>query len=287
MIFPLKNLPTNLDQMVKDGRIYVSGQKSGWIDQVNFFEWCKLLVKWVQDRRHNLGLAVDAPFLMFLDSHSSRESSECLQYLKDNHIIAVTYPSHCSHLLQPLDVNIFGPFKNYLKIWKTKVARMKFVWIGEESTSQLSVKRARNVLAVINALHQSMVYTNIVSAFRLSGIFPRDRNMTLSNPRICHIDEVTMKNSQRKRIPTVGGIITDTNIIQKVAEAESKDRGKSAKKKPAKKSKKPRKEKVDNIRVVQPSPPSTEFPFLSAEQFNSLRIFFSQNQQATQQGSDK
>ena len=81
-ILPLKNLPTNLDDLVKAGKIMISGQESGWIDQATFKSWLEQLCKWLKHRRIQFGLPEDAPFLLFLDSHSSRETSEIISSLQ-------------------------------------------------------------------------------------------------------------------------------------------------------------------------------------------------------------
>ena len=135
-ILPLKNLPRNLDSMVAAGQIYVSGQKCGWITMETFLAWSKIFVKWVKDRRSNLKLPQESPFLLFLDNHSSRASIETLQFLKDDHICVVSYPSHCSHLLQPLDVAVFGQFKKHFKLEKRSMSKVEIVWEGEKDPSQ-------------------------------------------------------------------------------------------------------------------------------------------------------
>ena len=40
--------------------------------------------------------------------------------LEENNIKVFTFPSHCSHILQPLDISIFKTFKVYLSKNKKK-----------------------------------------------------------------------------------------------------------------------------------------------------------------------
>ncbi len=231
LIFDLKHLPTNLDQLVKLGKIIWASQENGWIDKVNFQNWVKEVIKWVATRRTTLGLPNDAKFLLFLDGHSSRECSDTLKLFKDNFIDVCLFPSHCSHLLQPLDVGIFGPFKKYLKVWRRNLTRTEIKWTGDSIVSEKSEGRVKLVLAAINALHQSMTYTLVERGFRLSGIWPRDENQTLENPRIIENEEVTMKNTKRKRLPSNGGLITSDSIIQLVEEGEKETKKKKQTKK--------------------------------------------------------
>ena len=69
-IFPLKNTPKELTDMVLGGKIIIAGQESGWIDTSIFGTWCDCIIKWIQVRRTMLGLSKEAPFLMFVDSHA-------------------------------------------------------------------------------------------------------------------------------------------------------------------------------------------------------------------------
>ncbi len=221
MVFKLKTLPTNLDELVKLGKFIWASQENGWIDIDNFKNWVKEVIKWIKLRRLIHGLPNDSKFLLFLDGHSSREHSESLKLFSENHIDVMLFPSHCSHLLQPLDVGVFGPFKKYLKVWKRKFYGTTIKWIGEGSVSNHSEQRVKLILAAINALHQAMAFTHVERGFRLTGIWPRDKNQTLKNPRIIEKDEITMKNSKRRILPTTGGLITEENIIRLVEENEN------------------------------------------------------------------
>lgn len=56
----------------------------------------------------------ERPVLLLLDSHGLHLSIEGLNFAKNNGIIMLYFPPHCSHKLQPLDRTVFGPFKKYL-----------------------------------------------------------------------------------------------------------------------------------------------------------------------------
>ena len=51
------------------------------------------------------------PVLILLDNYESHLSIALIDYCRDNGIVLLTLPSHCSHKLQPLDQTVFGPFK--------------------------------------------------------------------------------------------------------------------------------------------------------------------------------
>ena len=164
VIFLLKNSPEILDDLVKDGQIIIGGQDSGWIDKVKFLHWSKEFIKWVEARRITLKKP-DSRFLLLLDSHSSRETPEALQLLKDAKIDVYTYPGECSHILQALDVFIFGPFKKHYKIQMRSMRSQKFTWKNEKVPSDASIRRLKSLLAAVNALKQACIYTNVQKAF--------------------------------------------------------------------------------------------------------------------------
>ena len=49
--------------------------------------------------------------MLILDGHSSHQTPEFEAFCKENAIICLCMPPHTSHLLQPLDVGVFGPLK--------------------------------------------------------------------------------------------------------------------------------------------------------------------------------
>ncbi|XP_023028697.2 uncharacterized protein [Leptinotarsa decemlineata] len=55
----------------------------------------------------------EKPKLILLDNHESHLSIVALDFAKENGILMLTLSPHCSHKIQPLDVSVFGPFKNF------------------------------------------------------------------------------------------------------------------------------------------------------------------------------
>lgn len=53
------------------------------------------------------------PVLLLLDNHGSHIDIEVVDKAKENGVIMLSFPPHCSHRLQPLDVGVYGPFKHY------------------------------------------------------------------------------------------------------------------------------------------------------------------------------
>lgn len=71
-----------------------------------FFPWIK--------EKH-----VPQPVAVFLDGYVSHLSLPVCEFCNKNGIILITLPRNATHILQPMDVGIFGPLK---KLWKDQRA---------------------------------------------------------------------------------------------------------------------------------------------------------------------
>lgn len=48
-----------------------------------------------------------------MDNHESHITIAAVAYCKENGVVLLTFPPHCSHKLQPLDRGVYGPLKSY------------------------------------------------------------------------------------------------------------------------------------------------------------------------------
>ena len=65
--------------------------------------------------------------ILFVDNHDSHERSQPISVAMKHGIILITFPSHCTHLVQMLDLSFFKPLK---AAWKTVSQK----WCDEECT---------------------------------------------------------------------------------------------------------------------------------------------------------
>ena len=75
---------------------------SGWMEPETFLLFMKHFVK-------TFKVNIEHPFLLLLDNHYSHLAIDVLDYCKDNGVVLLSFPPHCSHKLQPLDRTVFGP----------------------------------------------------------------------------------------------------------------------------------------------------------------------------------
>lgn len=84
----------------------LTNSTNGWTTDEIGLKWLKEVFNPFSSL-HSTG----AKRLLILDGHSSHQTAEFDDFCKENAIICLCMPPHTSHLLQPLDVGVFGPLK--------------------------------------------------------------------------------------------------------------------------------------------------------------------------------
>lgn len=91
--------------------------KTGWITEELFEEWFDHFLKHVQPKSRK------EPTLLLADGHITHTNNLTLiDKARENNVIILIFPSHCTHKLQPLDVAIYRSLKwHYDKeVWTFK-----------------------------------------------------------------------------------------------------------------------------------------------------------------------
>ncbi len=103
-----------------------------------------------------------------MDNHQSHIDYKVVKFAKDNGIVLLTFPPHCSHALQPLDVTVFGPFKAGLKHSHND-------WIQSHPGSRISIKEVASLCRI--PYMQKINAENIIAGFAKTGIYPFNRSV--------------------------------------------------------------------------------------------------------------
>lgn len=103
-----------------------AGNSSGWMTSKEFLQYIDHFIK------HTRPSPSD-PVLLLLDNHQSHVDIDVVEKAKVNSIVMLSFPPHCTHRLQPLDVGVNGPFKNYC-------AKAQDYWLRSEF-KKLSLRR--------------------------------------------------------------------------------------------------------------------------------------------------
>jgi len=108
--------------------------------------------------------------LIILDSHTSHMTPELRLMAAQYNIHLFTLPSHLTHILQPLDVGIFQPYKHWHKeAVQSSIRKLDLSYTVSSFIRDLPEIRENTFKA-----------STIIHAFQNSGIWPIDREEALS-----------------------------------------------------------------------------------------------------------
>ena len=109
---------------------HITHSDNHWCNEETMKSYIQLIiVPYVQEKRKQLGLADSQSALVILDEFKGQTTDAVLSLLRQNDIEYVLVPPNCTDRLQPLDVSINKPVKDFL--------RRKFTdWYAEKIVAQ-------------------------------------------------------------------------------------------------------------------------------------------------------
>lgn len=222
LIYPMKTVPKEnrgANSIILTG-YNLSGQESGWISNEVFDGHCRqTVIPAFAARRARLeqkGMKnVIGVFLV--DGHSSRMNASLMDEFQQNNILVPVLPAHASHVLQPLDLAVFGAFKAGL----TK---------GDSAVRILSLPERRHIILqkVVTELHKALEPRIILKSWERSGLCPFDDSIPLQHPCILiSSEEQPLKidsslNGESSRYELGGKVITDFAEIEQIRLVENR-----------------------------------------------------------------
>lgn len=138
-----------------------AGNSSGWMEEAQFLEFLRHF-------HHHVESSRDSKVLLLLDNHTSHISIKALDYCKENGIVVLSFPPHCSHKLQPLDRSVYGPLKKFVNTGCD-------AWMRSHPGQTMSIYDIPSVVA--SAFPLAFTPRNIQAGFRVAGIYPYNRNI--------------------------------------------------------------------------------------------------------------
>lgn len=144
---------------VDPGKYDVGVTPNGWISSDSFFGWfSNLFYNAIKNR-------VTFPVIVFMDGHSSHINVAVAEFCRDHQIILYCFPAHASHVIQPLDICVYGPLK---KKWNSAVKQFQIKY------NQMMSKA--NFFPVFDEAweHCKQSKSNIISGFKKAGLLPFD-----------------------------------------------------------------------------------------------------------------
>jgi 4-hydroxybenzoate polyprenyltransferase len=110
--------------------------------------------------------------LLAIDGHHTHTTVDFMWECFSNKVYIVFLPAHCSHLLQPLDVAIFGPLKTVF---------MKHLDQQGCHDASSAVSKKRFLYCYHKARMEAITEANIRSGWRATGLWPISRHRALGS----------------------------------------------------------------------------------------------------------
>lgn len=164
-----------------DKRTVIHVSPNAWTDQEIALEWLQHFDKYTT-------LQCRGEYrLLILDGHSSHVSFKFVQYCTDRKIIALCLPPHSTHILQPLDVGVFGPLAKEYRSLVSKGSIFGAVCIDNEQFLQYYFQARKTITR------------NIPGAWRGAGLYPYNPEYILQQyrPTTPPFASLTDKNGRR------------------------------------------------------------------------------------------
>jgi len=129
----------------------------GWTSDIHGLEWLRRCFEPATREKANGNHR-----LLILDGHGSHETALFLGHCRLHKILVLRLPPHTSHLLQPLDVGLFGPRK---KILSAKMDSLIQTMVSK-------IQKCEWLLAFVEARKLAFKHSNIEGGWRGAGLFP-------------------------------------------------------------------------------------------------------------------
>ena len=111
---------------------HVTHSHNHWANEKTMKDYLhKILIPYIDEKRKELKLSTDYPALVLFDKFAGQGTQELYNILEFNHINFVVVPANCTDRLQPLDVSVNKPVKEFLR-------KQFHSWYGGKICKQLN-----------------------------------------------------------------------------------------------------------------------------------------------------
>lgn len=156
LIFPRKRIQKEFELGLPPGS-WAEVNETGWMNSELFLKWLKMFVQFTKASKDNV-------VLLIFDGHSTHtKSMPLIDYARDNGVIMLCLPPHCSHRLQPLDIAFMKPLSGYYEEETRK-------WLRTNPGKVITLWQVASLFgsAFINAANMRTA----IKGFEKTGIWP-------------------------------------------------------------------------------------------------------------------
>lgn len=162
-IFRGRRFRQNYIQLCEPGATMAMQQRA-WMTTYLFSAWISHFIASIQQ---TYGISPTLRHLLILDGHNSHCTLEVVRAAKNVGLDLITLPSHTSHALQPLDVAVFKPFKQFFREYRD-------FWMSRNINQPAGKETLAHWVSL--SLRKALTEANIQAGFRGAGIYPLNRH---------------------------------------------------------------------------------------------------------------
>ncbi|XP_024890655.1 uncharacterized protein LOC112466663 [Temnothorax curvispinosus] len=160
-IFPRKKVDLDLISNAPRDSFAVY-HESGLIQKVSFIAWFKKFIEFSCPQPKK-------PVLLLLDGHASHTKSvKFIKLAQENNVIILSFPPHCIHWLQPLDVSFIPALMTY---YKEEVQE----WLTDHPGQHVTICKVAELYG--KAFFRAAERQTAIDGFKKSGIYPLNKNV--------------------------------------------------------------------------------------------------------------
>lgn len=150
---------------------------------------------------------IQRPVLFLVDGHKSHMSLDLSKFCDDNGIILYALPPNATHLLQPADVSVFKPMKEY---WRQEVRN----W--QEENENRVVTKTEFCPILKRVLQHANMPSNMKNGFRACGLYPFNQDTVNYNKCVRNKLEKIINTEEIKNQITTADIQSTIKVILKL-----------------------------------------------------------------------
>ena len=158
-VLSTKNIPKDIQNSVLFSQMIFRKTKKGYMTKESFREWViTVFIPYIEHKRKKFALKPqNSHAILLLDNLSTHSDEEISDLMSAHDFEVIFYPPNCTHILQCLDIGIFGTMK-----------RMYYDSITEHKC--LIDKLSRKIDHAITCFIRAATKMNIQSAWSSSGL---------------------------------------------------------------------------------------------------------------------
>ena len=212
LIFPRKRKQKEFEIGLPPGS-WAEVHETGWMTSDIFVTWFRKFIEFSNSSK-------DSPVLLLLDGHVTHTKNlEVIDLARQNGVILLCFPPHCSHRLQPLDVSFMKPvslrYEEEVRKWqRCNPGKMVTLW-QISSLFGAAFVTAATMKTALNGFKKTGIWPPDMKVFSESDFLPSaTTDIEIRAPSPVILDAPVNGNSCEKTAKETTGNKNDSHVAQ-------------------------------------------------------------------------